>query len=170
MLPEVQPQEDLYLQNTACGDKLTTVCGEAESRGRSNERVLPPTLLPQLAPVGTCDCDNGIVAELPGLKASESDQICTKCNQRLLEVRRLLEQSHSHAASFESHSTEQDIAESFNSLAVSNSIPHLPKTCRQEFYAPGYHDDTTVDDLAGYFDTMMHLPRPMSDMAELMYT
>ena len=28
----------------------------------------------------------------------------------------------------------------------------------------------TVDDLAGYFDQMLHLPRPMSDMAQLMYT
>ena len=31
-------------------------------------------------------------------------------------------------------------------------------------------DDVTVDDLAGYFDQMLHLPRPMSDMAQLMYT
>ena len=29
-------------------------------------------------------------------------------------------------------------------------------------------DDVTVDDLAGYFDQMLHLPRPMSDMAQLM--
>ena len=31
-------------------------------------------------------------------------------------------------------------------------------------------DDTTVDELAGYFDLMLYLPRPMSEMAELMYT
>ena len=33
-----------------------------------------------------------------------------------------------------------------------------------------YVDDVTVDDLAGYFDQMLHLPKPMSEMAQLMYT
>ena len=42
--------------------------------------------------------------------------------------------------------------------------------CREEALGVGYVDDVTVDDLAGYFDQMLHLPRPMSDMAQLMYT
>ena len=42
--------------------------------------------------------------------------------------------------------------------------------CRDEALGVVYVDDVTVDDLAGYFDQMLHLPRPMSDMAQLMYT
>ncbi|KAL0270642.1 UNVERIFIED_CONTAM: hypothetical protein PYX00_007988 [Menopon gallinae] len=30
-------------------------------------------------------------------------------------------------------------------------------------------DDTTIDDLAGYFDDMLHIPKKMSHMAEMMY-
>ena len=43
--------------------------------------------------------------------------------------------------------------------------------CRGEALGVGYvQDDVTVDDLTGYFDQMLHLPKPMSDMAKLMYT
>lgn len=82
--------------------------------------------------------------------------------------------------------SDEDIIASFNSLSVSNSgssslrlVPtnvsggsHL--SCRQQaatYGRPGrYFDDTTVDDLAGYLDEIMFLPKPMSEMAELMYT
>lgn len=48
-------------------------------------------------------------------------------------------------------------------------VPSL--SCRQQAHAAAAClDDTTVDDLAGYFDQLLHLPKPMSDMAELMYT
>jgi hypothetical protein len=43
-------------------------------------------------------------------------------------------------------------------------------SCRDEALGVGYVDDVTVDDLTGYFDQMLHLPRPMSEMAQLMYT
>lgn len=78
--------------------------------------------------------------------------------------------------------SDEDIIASFNSLSVSNSGnsslrlgpggSHL--SCRQQaatYGGPGrYFDDTTVDDLAGYLDEIMFLPKPMSEMAELMYT
>ena len=44
------------------------------------------------------------------------------------------------------------------------AVPHT--SCRQ---AALWEDDVTVDDLAGYMDQLLHLPKPMSDMAELMY-
>lgn len=31
-------------------------------------------------------------------------------------------------------------------------------------------DDTTVDELAGYFENLIHIPKKMSQMAEMMYT
>ena len=47
---------------------------------------------------------------------------------------------------------------------------HGNGSCRDEALGVGYMDDVTVDDLAGYFDQMLYLPKPMSDMAQLMYT
>jgi len=46
----------------------------------------------------------------------------------------------------------------------------LCHSCRAEVMRVDYLDDVTVDDLAGYFDQLLYLPRPMSEMAELMYT
>ncbi len=83
--------------------------------------------------------------------------------------------------------TAEEIVDSFNSLHVTDrncvrtvscpadespvpqDVALLYRTCRQELCAPCYLDDTTVDDLVGYFEQMLYLPKPMSDMAELMY-
>ena len=43
-------------------------------------------------------------------------------------------------------------------------------SCREEALCVGHMDDVTVDELAGYFDQLLYLPRPMSEMAQLMYT
>lgn len=82
--------------------------------------------------------------------------------------------------------SDEDIITSFNSLSVTNSDgrslrsvhsngatgSHL--SCRQQAVTYGgpvrHFDDTTVEDLAGYLDEIMFLPKPMSEMAELMYT
>lgn len=73
--------------------------------------------------------------------------------------------------------TKEDIAESFNALQVTtDTVPHRTISCRQQEaaynnYSAQYTlDDTTVDELAGYLENMMYLPKPMSEMAELMYT
>ncbi len=74
--------------------------------------------------------------------------------------------------------TKEDITESFNALQVTTDIvPHPAISCRQQEaaysnYSAQYTtlDDTTVDELAGYLEEMMYLPKPMSEMAELMYT
>lgn len=83
---------------------------------------------------------------------------------------------------FTSHEGEDaaSIIDSFDTLSVSNShhpvvASHsavaIPRSCRQEATnSVTYFDDTTVDDLAGYLDEIMFLPKPMSEMAELMYT
>ena len=76
--------------------------------------------------------------------------------------------------------TGDSVADSLSSLCVSNSntpcssVPSLvamPRSCRAEATSSAMClDDTTVDDLAGYLDQIMFLPKPMSEMAELMYT
>ena len=104
-----------------------------------------------------CNC----AERLPRLGESQLDSVCRNCG--------LTKQHQS--------STEQDIIESFNSMHVSNTTTgaqSMPTgmSCRQQAaaYDSRYFDDTTVDELAGYFDEIMYLPRPMSEMAELMYT
>ena len=68
-------------------------------------------------------------------------------------------------------SDEEHVVSSFESLSLTDSRPNIappincPRTCRQE----ALWEDITVDDLAGYMDQLLYLPRPMSDMAELMY-
>lgn len=61
------------------------------------------------------------------------------------------------------------IAGSFSTLGVSQTVPPILRSCREEA-GMNYLDDTTVDDLAGYLDEIMFIPKPMSEMAELMYT
>lgn len=57
------------------------------------------------------------------------------------------------------------------SVAASHSVVAIPRSCREEATSSlTCLDDTTVDDLAGYLDEIMFLPKPMSEMAELMYT
>ncbi|XP_071482249.1 uncharacterized protein [Diadema antillarum] len=56
---------------------------------------------------------------------------------------------------------------------VEARVPLRPEySCSQEakMAEDGLLDDTSVDDLAGYFDSMVYIPRKMSAMAEMMYT
>lgn len=85
------------------------------------------------------------------------------------------------------HIISDSIEESFTSLSVSSSSSSahtdlvsgsapqpqvVMRTCREQAAAAYVNsfDDTTVDDLAGYLDEIMFIPKPMSEMAELMYT
>ncbi|KAL1433235.1 hypothetical protein MTO96_012820 [Rhipicephalus appendiculatus] len=50
----------------------------------------------------------------------------------------------------------------FNFVKESSSAPDLP--C-----GPPIQDDTTINELAAYFENVVHIPRKMSLMAEMMY-
>lgn len=52
------------------------------------------------------------------------------------------------------------------SEGLSGSACSLEMSCSQEARL----DDTSVDDLAGYFDDLVNIPKKMSSMAEMMYT
>ena len=52
------------------------------------------------------------------------------------------------------------------STSLSGTDCSLEISCSQEARL----DDTSVDDLAGYFDDFVHIPKKMSSMAEMMYT
>lgn len=51
-------------------------------------------------------------------------------------------------------------------LQVRQPVATPDLTCSQQ----ARMDDTTVDELAGYFDNLVYIPRKMSVMAEMMYT
>ena len=52
--------------------------------------------------------------------------------------------------------------------AIRSGYPYPSDVTVEEL--AGYPSDVTVGELAGYFDQLLHLPQPMSEMAELMYT
>ena len=60
---------------------------------------------------------------------------------------------------------------------VTNSAPCRVQGCGEQFRKQGnikmtdtLSDDTTPGELAAYFDQLLHIPKPMSQMAEMMYT
>lgn len=93
--------------------------------------------------------------------------------------------SRSASTSISEGSTEQKLATVSEQLEQTRLEPSLPApacpptvgsaiktptgpdlTCSQQ----ARMDDTTVDELAGYFDNLVYIPRKMSVMAEMMYT
>lgn len=117
---------------------------------------------------GSICCTCGRWIEATSLHCEGS--VCPNCGERLT------------VTASDPNNTDEDIITSFNSLSVSPASEislassalrtgsHM--SCRQQAVTcrPSYLDDTTVDDLAGYLDEIMFLPKPMSEMAELMYT
>lgn len=56
---------------------------------------------------------------------------------------------------------------------VGESVPSAPATPEPQQHARGCRiqaNDVTVDELAGYMENALFIPRPMSSMAEMMYT
>ena len=59
-----------------------------------------------------------------------------------------------------------------------NGGPHRLQGCGEQFRNGASvkvsdsinMDDTTPEELAAYFDQLLHIPKPMSQMAEMMYT
>lgn len=96
-----------------------------------------------------------------------------------LEALSLSDQNHTHnvaACTCECHSSHRE-----PNISCDCHVTHLDvyssatpvsysqhRTCREE--AINVYNDITVGELAGYLDELLYLPRPMSDMAELMYT
>ena len=62
--------------------------------------------------------------------------------------------------------SESALGASSLSESLSGTDCNLEMSCSQEARL----DDTSVDDLAGYFDDFVHIPKKMSTMAEMMYT
>lgn len=65
------------------------------------------------------------------------------------------------------HTNLEPSAPSCLALSSTTKVQTTPDlTCSQQ----ARMDDTTVDELASYFDNLVYIPRKMSVMAEMMYT
>ena len=103
------------------------------------------TAIPRVPPTATADdLDDDIVEDIDII-------------QRL----RPLPSSTTIAAS-QSISSNQTVPSSSLS-ELRNSLPSCSNEASQ-------HDDVNVDELASYLEHFMHIPKKMSDMAEMMYT
>ena len=114
----------------------------------------------------------------------EGDHLNMEDNERTvhvtssLEALSLSEENHTHnitctcechthrepSISCDCHMTHLDVYSNSTTPVYYNQH----RSCREE--AINIYNDITVDELAGYLDELLYLPRPMSDMAELMYT
>ena len=98
--------------------------------------------------------------------------MCPGCGRRLVRVTASSPTDEFIATSFSSLSVTPAISEGVSLASSSLRSGSLRMSCRQQAATcrRSHFDDTTVDDLAGYLDEIMFLPKPMSEMAELMYT
>lgn len=135
-----------------------------QSRDMSSVPVLPCGCIPDqncLEPESDSVCRNCGCMRGPECETGDSDD--TSCEDEIVRSLHSLHVS-------EPAGTLQQTPSLDSRLSYGYGSQPLCRTCRQEVYAPSCLDDTTVDDLVGYFDQFMYFPKPMSDMAELMYT
>ena len=67
--------------------------------------------------------------------------------------------------------SSEDAEEDSSTRNNSPNSPLLQSSCSQQALNPLPHeDDTTIEELAAYFDCFVYIPKKMSLMAEMMYT
>lgn len=73
------------------------------------------------------------------------------------------------AAASSSSSGNANIATNSNNSGSNNNNNNNSATCSQQARMNSSNCDVTIDELASYFETFVHIPKKMSSMAEMMY-
>ena len=165
--------------STSCGDCVQAVCGvdlcqhqTCQNCGQNhiateNGSCLASSSVPEPGPEAETLLDS-----LQSLSMSSSTGVASG-NQHFdhpAERRAMVtvpEHSYGASNSVSGSPTHWVLPDRYSNGHASRALCH---SCRAEVMRMDYLDDVTVDDLAGYFDQLLYLPRPMSEMAELMYT
>ena len=94
---------------------------------------------------------------------------------RLLVVRKspYIRKPKLHFVKFENQATfdvADNQAEESEPTNVHPSTKTIQSSCSQQALNPYSHSDDTIEELAAYFECYVHIPKKMSQMAEMMYT
>lgn len=106
----------------------------------------------------------------PAIKQEKADSLCLHtlvdtCNQ--LSISRPTTKNQKCSKTNKSHSVKWWKSETSKERRSRNPASERSASCSQQALNPPC--DITIDELASYFETLVHIPKKMSAMAEMMY-
>ena len=108
----------------------------------------------------------------PKVRHSGTKPLLRKSRLQIVKKSQYLRKPKLNFIKFKNQGTFSDSDETSQEIGATNqNSPVVQSTCSQQALHPCPHeDDTTIEELAAYFECIVYIPRKMSQMAEMMYT